>query len=263
MPAPDLAPPPPHAASDRPLTVNLHPRLVDPESLRGGTVIVVDALRASATIARAIESGAAYVLPALSVEDARAAAKARAHDRPFLGGERGGVLIEGFDLGNSPLDYTPEHLAGRPVIFTTSNGTAALLHAASAARVVVGSFPNLSAVCDDVADDPRPVHILCAGTRDEITLDDCLPAGAMVERLIGRGRDLVAEDSALLCLHAWLGAASGGSAGILAAMRSSRGGRNLMRLGMDADVAYCSTPDSLGVVPVFSAASGLVTHGGP
>ncbi len=134
----------------------------------------------------------------------------------------------------------------------------ALHDPAGAARVLVGSLPNLSAVCAAAADDPRPVHILCAGTRDEITLDDCLPAGAMVERLVRLGRGLAAEDSARLCLHAWLGAVGAGAAGVVGAMRSSRGGRNLVRLGMDADVEYCSTPDTLDVVPVFDAGSGLI-----
>ena len=82
-----------------------------------------------------------------------------------MGGERGGVLIPGFDLDNSPLSYTRERVQGKTIIFTTSNGTAALLHAKNAAEILVGSFANVTAICQRVANDPRPVHILCAGTR--------------------------------------------------------------------------------------------------
>lgn len=262
MPAPDLPPPPTHTITERPLHVHLHPRLTTPNDFAGGVVIVIDALRASVTITAAIAHGATCVIPTLSVEDALAARDAMAatsHTPILLGGERGGVRIEGFDLDNSPLAYTPQRVRDRVVVFTTTNGTAALLHARHAASIFVGSFANLNAVTDAVAHDPRPVHILCAGTRDLISEDDILPAGAMVERLIGMGRQLVADDSGRLAVHAWRGAL-GSPGGVVEAMRQSRGGRNLASIGLGADVDYCATLNTLGVVPVFDPASGRITR---
>ena len=260
MPAPDLPPPPPHTLTERPLAVHLTPRAVTPESLAGAVVIVIDALRASVTMTAALAHGATRILPVLTVDEARLAAGTLAPGTFLLGGERGGQRIDGFDLDNSPLGYTRELIGGTTIVFTTTNGTASLLHARLAARVLIGSFANLTTVCNAVAADLRPVHILCAGTRDEVSLDDCLPAGAMVERLTRAGRQLVAEDSARLCLEAWR-SVTGSPDRLLEAMRSSRGGRNLVRLGLDADIEFCSRVDSLEVLPCFDPAAGEVRRG--
>lgn len=250
---------------ERPTWVHLTPAAVAPEALAGGVVIVIDALRASVTIAAALAAGAPFVRACLSVEEARgvAAEMRAAGERPLLGGERGGVRIEGFDLDNSPRAYTRGAIDGRPVVFTTTNGTAAMLHAAGADEVIVGSLANVSAVCEAVREEARAVHILCAGTRGEVSLDDCLPAGAMIERLVAGGRGLASDDSARLCAMAWR-ATGGEPAAVRRAMEGSRGGRNLLRLGMAEDVAFCSVVDAVAVVPVFHAATRRVTlRGGP
>ncbi len=267
MPAPDLPQPPADTAVDRPLTVHLHTRWADPGSLRGGVVIVIDALRASVTITAAIYHGAECVMPTLTVEDAiEARASLRAGPRStlrsgdaLLGGERGGVLVPGFDLDNSPLKYSRDAVAGKNIVFTTSNGTATLLHARQARLILVGSFANLSAICSAVADRPEPVHIISAGTRDEISLDDVLPAGAMVERLVKSGRQIVSDDSARVALACFQSAVSG-PGGLLGAMRSSRGGRGLERLGLGADLEFCSRIDTLPTVPRFDPGSGFITR---
>ncbi len=241
------------------MAVHLLPRLYRAEAFSGCVAIVVDALRASTTIAAAIAGGAARVVPVLSVEEALAAARRPDMKGALLGGERGGLRIDGFDLGNSPLEYTPERVKDRAIVFTTTNGTAALLHASRSARVLVGSFVNLSDVCAAVAADPRPVHIVCAGTRDEVSLDDCLAAGAMVERLLTAGRHLVADDSALTCLTAWREVARGGGEGLVNALRASRGGRGLVSLGFDRDIVACAAIDSWRVVPLYDPEHGVIT----
>lgn len=262
MPAPDLPPPPSYAVTQRPLAVHFHPRLVAPESLTDAVVIVIDNLRATVTIAAALANGAKVVVPTLSVEDAHSA-KDRLIQQGLpssdllLGGERGGVLIPGFDLDNSPTRYTRDRVAGKTIIFTTTNGTAALLHAGRAASIIAGSFSNLTAVARAFATDPRPVHILCAGTRDEIGLDDVLPAGAFTERFLGAGRRLISDDSGRVALHAYRGALRS-EAGLLDAMRTSRGGRNLAAQGLGSDIEFCTRLDALPVVPVFDPALGEI-----
>lgn len=252
MPAPDLPPPPPHTITERPLTVHLHANHVRADDLKDAVVVVIDNLRASVTITTALANGAPYVAPCLTAADALARAaqirKRGVGKPPLLGGERGGVKIDGFDLDNSPRAYTPDAIEERPIVFTTANGTAAIELARGAARVLIGSFVNLTAVVRAVADDPRPVHLLCCGTREEVSLDDCLPAGAMMQRLLSLGRQSVADDSGLLCMHAFRSAMAG-TGGLVAAMRSSRGGRNLIRIGLEADIDLCSRLDIFPIVP--------------
>ncbi|MBY0308811.1 MAG: 2-phosphosulfolactate phosphatase [Phycisphaerales bacterium] len=258
MSAPDLPPPTGHAAVDRPVAVHLTPALADAADLHGSVVIMVDVLRASTTIAAALAAGAIEVRPFLTVEAALAAA-AKSRPRPLLGGERAGKLIPGFDLGNSPRDYTAKSVGGRAVFFTTTNGTAALLAAAQAgaAEVLIGSLANLSVTCARAAAQDLPVHILCAGTRDRVTLDDCIAAGAMVERLLEAGHNLTADDSARLCLAAWHLAEEGGDAA--GAMAASRGGRNLAAIGLERDVADCAQIDRYPVVLRYGPATGAIT----
>jgi 2-phosphosulfolactate phosphatase len=265
MSAPDLPPPPSFdQPKQRPLAVHLHASDIAPADLRGCVVVVIDAIRASVTIAQALANGATRIIPVLTAEDARRAKAAllsqhgASPSSVLLGGERGGVLIDGFDLDNSPFSYTRERVAGRTIVFTTSNGTAGLLHAREAAEVIVGSFVNVSAVCERIASDPRPVHIIACGTRHELSMDDCLPAGAMVEQLLAAGRELVTDDAARLCLCAWR-ACKAESTYREQLMQDSRGGRNMVRIGLTRDVNLCATPDAIPVVPIFDVGSGAIT----
>ena len=105
---------------------------------------MIDVLRASTTIVVALARGATAVLPRRSIEEALAAAAD--HPGAVLGGERGGLKIAGFDLGNSPPEYTADRVAGRPVVITTTNGTLALAACHAAAEVLVGAIVNRAAV---------------------------------------------------------------------------------------------------------------------
>lgn len=258
MAAPDL-PTATHETIDRPTFVHLAPDHVSAEALRDGVVVVIDTLRASTSIATALANGAAAIVPALTVDEAvNVAALLRAQgERTLLGGERGGVRIAGFDLDNSPRSFARERVAGATIVFTSSNGTAALRHASGAARVIVGTLANISAVCAVISKDERPVHLLCAATRGDITLDDALVAGAFAARLVELGRGFASDDSARLCAMAWASIAEKPGKmpdrdAIRRAFWTGRGGRNLIRLGLQADIDDCAAIDSLHVVPEFS-----------
>ncbi|MBK7403973.1 MAG: 2-phosphosulfolactate phosphatase [Phycisphaerales bacterium] len=238
------------------LRVHLLPAHVPAGALGGSTVIVIDALRASVTIAAALQAGACTVMPVLSVDEAMLLAGRLGASSPVvLGGERGGVRLPGFDLGNSPAEYTAESVGGRVLVFTTTNGTRALLHADGAARILVGSLPNRRAVCAAAAEHGGSIQILCAGTDGGVSMEDALTAGALVESLGGEGIGMSGDDTARLCLEAWRAAASSGEAGVLDAFRRSAGGRNLLELGMGSDIALCARADWLDVAPEFDVST--------
>src|SRR2546423_12050253 len=128
--------------ADRDVRVHLLPDLVPPGSLREGVAVVIDVLRATTTMIYALAAGCVCVRPCAEVEEARELAGQMRAGRVVLGGERGGVPLPGFDLGNSPREYTSKLCRGRTVVLTTTNGTRALLRAAEADRTLVGAFVN-------------------------------------------------------------------------------------------------------------------------
>lgn len=238
-------------ATDMPRELHVHflPALTSQHMLAGDTVVVIDVLRASTTIAFALAAGAREIIPCLQVADAREL-KRRLSDGAVLGGEREGVKIEGFDLGNSPREYVEDVVSGKTVIFTTTNGTRALQTCMGADRVIVGAFVNLSAVCEAVRDDER-VHLLCAGTRGEITREDVLVAGAMTEQLYVEQLSLTMNDSAQIAIDAWQ-TATGGSREpqvIARCLKLTQGGRNLSELGMGGDIRLAAAVDMVPVLP--------------
>lgn len=227
---------------------------------------MIDVLRASTTIIAALAHGAAGVRPVADVAVARELA-ARLGSAALLGGERGAVRIEGFDLGNSPLEYARERVAGREVVITTTNGTAALAACHEAREIVVAAVVNRAAAataCRALADAAGcdAVHLVCAGTDGHVTSEDVLAAGAILE---AAARDPasaadVLDAPAVAARDRWrtLRASAGADvrAAIVAEFRSSLGGSNLVALGMDADLVAAAALDSLAIVPRFDRGNG-------
>lgn len=233
----------------------LHVHFLPPPSVApGSAAAVIDLLRASTTITRALDAGARRVIPCLEPADALAhrdrliSAGQPAHSL-LLGGERAGILIPGFDLDNSPAAYTPDRLTDRTLIFTTTNGTRALLAARAASTCIIACFNNLSAAAARLPDD-RDAHLVCAGTHGEVSLDDVLCAGALALALLDRGFTLPDDDQPRIALA--LNAAARTPDRLLAALRESRGGRNLIHLGLDADITDCARIDSTTTVPTLT-----------
>jgi len=279
----------------RDVRVHLLPSLFEPEELRGGVAVVVDVLRASTTIIHALANGAKCVIPALDVETARNIACGVApRAEVLLGGEREGVLIPGFDLDNNPFAYTEEVVNGKTIVFTTTNGTAALQRAALADRVLIGALLNIQAVVRELVNDERPVHFVCAGTKGRITLEDALCAGVFVHRLalslrvssldwtddqlqlsLGLFRSILAQSDHRPVVSGSLadvfdslqkqteGAVEQPSQNrspdpFLEAMRNSYGGRNCQQLGFDDQIVRAASPDIFDIVPEYNPRTGRI-----
>jgi 2-phosphosulfolactate phosphatase len=229
---------------DKEVHVHLLPGLVPEGCLVGGIAIVIDVLRATTTIVHALAAGANCVRPVGEVDEARALADTMRAGRVLLGGERGGQPLPGFDLGNSPLEYTPQVCRGATVVLTTSNGTRALIRAAEADRVFVAAFVNFSAVCEQIRADTCPVHIICSGTEGEVSLEDTLLAGALVDDLCD-AFELRLNDSARL---AWDCFEHHGRA-LEGALEIGKGGARLRALGYDEDIRAAARVDRFFLVP--------------
>jgi 2-phosphosulfolactate phosphatase len=236
------------AANARSIAVHLLPDLVEPQQLAGKTAVVIDVLRATTTVVTALANGAREVLPCLEIDDARA--RAMQAENPILGGERGGLRIEGFQLGNSPAEYDERTVRGRTVIFTTTNGTRAMMRCKLAKRVLIAGFVNLSAICRELTSE-REIEIVCAGTDGHVTREDTLLAGAIVDDL-SRLTDLplTTNDQADIAADAWRSAVGQmtGSSLLGQALRASRGGRNLIEIGHENDIDLAAEIDRFDLV---------------
>ena len=244
------------------LSVHFLPALVAADELADAQLVMIDVLRASTTIAQALAAGATAVIPCREVLEARQLAASFPGDEAVLGGERGGVPIEGFHLGNSPSEYTQATVGGKTVVFTTTNGTLALMQCRAAARVLIGSFVNLSAVIERLTAE-RPIHLLCAGTRGRITREDVLCAGAISELLLEAVADeTLINDQVRIAVDCWRAGVPHGArppkalAGELSlALHDTQGGRNLLAIGLEHDIDAAAEVDRCDIVPQLDLAA--------
>lgn len=229
--------------------MQVHVAFTPDEFAAAPTGVVIDVIRATSTICQALASGYERVLCAAEVEEARALRGEI--DGVTLGGERLGLRIDGFDLGNSPREY----LAPRsPVLaMSTTNGTRAIVTAAERCdRVLIASLLNLAAVTEAARANGEDVAIFCAGVKGAFALDDAYVAGRVADGL-GCGRSDAAEAAVRL---------AGSYASAEHAFRQSRSGRNLINHGPDleADIAYCARESILEIVPRFAVMHGVAAE---
>ena len=173
----------------------LYPAYHDPEAI----VVVVDIFRATTTMAAAFSNGVRSIRPVATVEEAQAYKE----KGWFVGAERNVRRCDFADFGNSPFDYTPEKVAGKEIVFTTTNGTKAITIAQSAYRVVTGAFINLQAVADYCVGHKRNVVVLCSGWQDKVNIEDTLFGGALVDLLVNTGLYEKGSDSAVIAQDMW------------------------------------------------------------
>jgi 2-phosphosulfolactate phosphatase len=240
---------------------HLLPSLIPPQVLSGTTAVVIDVLRATTTAVAALAAGASGLIPTQTIEEANALAD-QLNPRPLLGGERGGLPIDGFDLGNSPAAYG-KNVQGRWIVFTTTNGTKAIHACKDAASVILAAFTNLSAICDRLADCHR-IHLVCAGTHGHITQEDVLLAGAILDQLTGGNEhSLELNDESRLALDTWKAQAGQwtGKSWLVDRLRISHGGQNLLKTGQEADVSLASQIDQATVIPVWNRIENRITCG--
>ncbi len=209
--------------------------------------VVIDVLRASSTIVAALNSGAERVETVDSVDEAVTRAERLGRDQVILGGERGSVKLAGFDLGNSPLEYTEDEIAGRPVVLTTTNGTQAVYASCAANEIVIAGLVNVSAVAAWLLERENDVTIVCSGTEGRLSLDDIHCGGLLISNLFEPGFTPQLSDGVRLALQ-WFAANAGNAPYVLA---SCTHGQRLIQQGFEKDVQWCAQIDSVPVVPVW------------
>ncbi len=225
-------------------------REVGPGDVAGRVVAVLDVLRASSSIAAALASGANAVFPGENSEAVVTRAKAFDRREVRLAGERRMRKIDGFDLGNSPLEFTPDAVEGRTVLMSTTNGTGAFAATQGAREVLVGAYVNFSAVLAVMRVALRKgadLVFICAGHEGQFSLEDAVCAGRFVHHATRRLPQVALNDAALAAvqLHRKFGDDLWGL------FEASRHGQALAEAGFAADLVACATLDAHDVVPAY------------
>ena len=215
--------------------------------LAGRGVVVIDVLRATTTVVAAIANGAKAVVPAASSEEAVRMTANLERDTFVLAGERRAARIEGFALGNSPREMTPQAVAGKTVFLATTNGTPALVAAQGGEPVLVGAAVNFSALAERAREAfaaTGHLVIVCAGRERQFALEDAYAAGRLIKAVKRGRRRLDLNDAARVAL-----AITDDFPDWDTALRASAAARQLIELDFGDDVAFCATEDRFGVVP--------------
>ncbi|NNM32574.1 MAG: 2-phosphosulfolactate phosphatase [Gemmatimonadetes bacterium] len=220
------------------------PSNVDDGDVEGRVAVVIDVIRATTCIAEAMANGATTIFPTASIEEATKLGASLDRDRTLLCGERKGVAIDGFDLGNSPAEFTAERVSGKQLVMTTTNGTRAFLSAEDADRILSACFQNLTAVVDAIGTD-QDLAVVCAGKEDQFSLDDVVCAGHIIRRVMERLPDPPGlNDAAGAALT--LAERFEPTAEFLA---RTAAGQALVQVGLESDLPLCAEVDKHTIVP--------------
>lgn len=227
------------------LNTSLSPALLHLYDLSNSVVVIIDVFRATSTIASALYNGAKCVIPVDSVPKAIEISKSIGG---IAAGERDGMIAEGLQHGNSPLEYGREFIENQTLVLTTTNGTRLLQMALDkgADTIISGSFPNLSAVCDYLMAEKKNVVLGCAGWKDRFNLEDTLFAGAVISRL---KKDFTIHCDSSLMAESMYSKHKNNLGGF--APKLTHYHRLVERFGLIEDIKFCLTADLANVLPLY------------
>lgn len=206
-------------------------------------VVVIDVLRATSAICTAFENGVEKIIPVSTVDEARAL-----KEKGFLAAaERDGIVVEGFDFGNSPYSYMDASIKGKTIALTTTNGTKAINAAKNAAQVVIGSFLNKQALADYLVTQNKSIIMLCAGWKDKFNMEDTLFAGALTQLLVDSNKFSTDCDSAKAAMLLYNNAKND----LYAFLGDSSHRQRLGRLSLEKDIRYCLQTNQCSSIPIL------------
>ncbi len=223
----------------RTIEVCFSPELIHQYTLEGKVVVIVDIFRATSCIVTGLAHQVGAIRPVAEVEEAFALGK----QGYVMAGERGGVKVEGFDIGNSPFEYQSDLVKEKNVVISTTNGTQAIAKSAAAKEIIIGAFLNLDAVAQYILHAKKDVLIHCAGWKGAVNLEDSLFAGALIDECAEEMKTL--GDSALIAHQLYIS----NHDNLFGIARLSSHADRLAGYGITQDLDFCLKVDEYSVLP--------------
>lgn len=209
-------------------------------------VVVIDMLRATSVITTAFMNGCKEVIPLLTVEEAFEKRDLLKERECILGGERRAVKIDGFDLSNSPLEYTKEAVEDKTIIITTTNGTRTLTSCTSANRIFIGAMINAGAVAKKVIEINKDVIIVNSGTNGEFSMDDFICSGFIINEMTKDKNSIELTDIAKTALKIYKE-----NNDIISYVKEARHYNVMLELNLESDIEYCIQKNITDIVPEY------------
>ncbi len=210
------------------------------------TTVVIDVLRATTTIVTALNNGAKEIIPVSSIEFAMKVSGNTFSGHTLLGGERNTKKIEGFALGNSPFEYSPEIVKGKSIILFTTNGSKAIVKAKYSSQLLMCSFLNVASLAKKVADSSELV-ILCSGNNGLFSYEDAICAGNLIDELFKLNIKIELSDACRTC-HLLFNESKDDLAEAIA---KTEHGIKLIENGFEPDIIYSAQSNIVDIIPFY------------
>lgn len=215
--------------------------------IEGKIVVVIDMFRATSVIVTALNNGCKEVIPYLTIDETLEHAKRLNKNEYLLGGERRAVKIDGFDLSNSPLEYTRELVENKSVLMTTTNGTRTLTKSISAERILIAAMINAKAVANKLLEINKDVVIINAGTNGNFSMDDYICSGYIINEMLKTKSNLDLTDIAKTANIIYES-----NTDIINYVKEATHYSVMKSLGLDDDIAYCTQKSIIDTVPEYT-----------
>lgn len=215
------------------------------EDLRGKSAVIIDILRASSSIITGMSNGAKKIIPVGDMNDAMKIATTMDQKDYLLCGEKNGSKVEGYHLGNSPLEYTPEKISGKTLIFSSTNGTKAIKKAALANEIYIGGFLNQQSILNALKQHDDEIVLICSGWQGRLSFEDILFAGALIHEITGGQLPAGAKDGTKVAF----GLFEKFGDDLTGHVRNSDHARRLAKIVPTDDVEFCCTVNKFDVLP--------------
>ena len=214
--------------------------------LENKTAVVIDMFRATSVITTALSNGCKEVIPCLTIDDTLEEAAKFEKGSYILGGERKAVKIEGFDLSNSPLEYTKEVVNNKTVLMTTTNGTRTLMKCLGAKRILIAAMINAEAAAKKLIDINDDVVIVNAGTNGNFSMDDYICSGYIISEILKNKANVDLTDIAKTAKMIYESHTD-----ILSYVKEATHYSVMKSLKLDDDIEYCVQKSILDIVPEY------------